>query len=128
MGFLIQCDNKKCREFQEPALDKETDDVHCSKCDGIIDHVSIFAKRQMRALGQIKRESVPKQAFAVKCAAEECGKIMCPKLVEEKDDTKKTSSRSFAKTKLLCPACGVEHTQLSAPYAQTVKAFLKKAL
>ena len=118
MGFLIQCDNKKCREFQEPALDKETDNVHCSKCDGIIDHVSIFAKRQMRAMGQIKRESVPKQAFAVKCVNEECNKILCPKLLEEKDK----------KIKLLCPSCDSEHTQLSAPYAQTVIAFLKKAL
>jgi len=118
MGFLIQCDNKTCREFQEPALDKDTDKVHCSKCNGVIEHVSIFAKRQMRAMGQIKKESVPKQAFAVKCAAEGCEKIQCPKLVEEEGK----------KTKLLCPVCEVEHTQLSAPYAQTVIAFLKKAL
>ena len=116
MGFLIQCDNKKCREYQEPALDKETDLVHCSKCDGVIEHVSIFAKRQMRAMGQIKKESVPKQAFSVKCNS--CEKIMCPKLLEEKDK----------KTKLICPSCDAEHTQLSAPYAQTVIAFLKKAL
>lgn len=118
MGFLIQCDNKKCREFQEPALDKETDKVHCSKCGGVINHISVFAKRQMRALGQVKRESVPKQAFAVKCVVEGCEKIQCPKLVEEKGK----------KSKLECPVCGAEHTQLSAPYAQTVKAFLKKAL
>ena len=116
MGFLIQCDNKECREFQEPVLDKETDDVHCSKCDGTIDHVSIFAKRQMRAMGQIKKESVPKQAFSVKCTS--CEKIMCPKLLEEEGK----------KTQLLCPSCGEEHSQLSAPYAQTVIAFLKKAL
>lgn len=116
MGFLIQCDNKKCREFQEPFLDKETDNVHCSRCNGIIDYVSIFTKRQMRAMGQIKRESVPKQAFSVKC--ESCEKIMCPKLKEEEGQ----------KVKLLCSSCGNEHSQLSAPYAQTVIAFLKKAL
>ncbi len=116
MGFLIQCDNKKCREFQEPVLNKETDDVHCSKCDGVIEHVSIFAKRQMRAGGQIKRESVPKQAFSVKCSS--CEKIMCPKLHEEEGK----------RAKLFCPSCDVEHTQLSTPYAQTVIAFLKKAL
>jgi hypothetical protein len=119
MGFLIQCDNKKCREFQEPVLDKDTDDVHCSQCDGVIDHVSIFAKRQMRANGQIKRESVPKQAFAVKCVS--CEKIMCPQLIEEKSDGQATS-------KLVCPSCGEEHTHLGAPYKQTVVAFLKKAL
>ena len=118
MGFLIQCDNKKCREFQEPTLDKDTDKVHCSKCDGEIDHVSIFARRQMRAMGQVKRESVPKQAFAVKCVAEGCEKITCPKLLEEEGK----------KTKLLCSICKAEHKQLSAPYAQTVIAFLKKAL
>jgi hypothetical protein len=116
MGFLIQCDNKKCREFQEPTLDKETDEVHCSSCDGVISHISIFAKRQMRAMGQTKRVSVPKQAFSVKCPS--CEKIQCPTLVEE--DGKKT--------KLTCPACGADHSQLSAPYAQTVIAFLKKAL
>jgi len=115
MGFLIQCDNKECREYQEPALDKKTDLVHCSKCDGVIKHVSIFTRRQMLAMGQIKRETVPKQAFSVKCNS--CEKIMCPKL-ESQDN----------KNKLLCPACGVEHTQLSPPYAQTVVAFLKKAL
>ena len=116
MGFLMQCDNKKCREYQEPVLNKETDEVHCSKCDGVINHVSIFAKRQMRALGQVKRESVPKQAFSVKC--ESCKKVLCPKLVEEQGK----------KTKLICPVCGEEHKQLPAPYAQTVIAFLKKAL
>lgn len=116
MGFLIQCDNKKCREYQEPVLDKETDNVHCSKCDGIIEHVSVFTKRQMRAMGQIKRESAPKQAFSVKC--ESCEKIMCPQLLEEEGQP----------IKLVCQACGNEHSQLSAPYAQTVIAFLKKAL
>lgn len=116
MGFLIQCDNKECREYQEPALDKETDQVHCSKCDGVIEHVSVFTKRQMRAMGQIKKESAPKQAFSVKC--DSCEKIMCPKLLEEEGE----------KTKLLCPHCDREHTQLAPPYAQTVIAFLKKAL
>jgi len=128
MGFLIQCDNKKCREFQEPQLNKDTDEAHCSICDGVIDHISIFAKRQMRAMGQIKRVSVPKQAFAVKCASEGCEKIMCPKLVENKDKAKKVGGRVLSHAKLECPACGVEHTHLSAPYAQTVIAFLKKAL
>ena len=111
----MQCDNKTCREYQEPVLNKETDDVYCSKCGGIIKYVSVFAKREMRASGQVYREFVQKQAFSIKCAS--CEKVMCPKLKEEDGQ----------KAKLLCPLCDKEHL-LSAPYAQTLIAFLKKAL
>ena len=113
MGFMIQCDNKKCGEFQESLLDKETNEVYCASCDRPIKHVSIFTKRQMRAMGQIKRASVPKQAFSVKCANAECQKIQCPQLLEEEGK----------KARLMCPVCGVEHSHLSPPYAQTVISF-----
>jgi len=102
--------------MQEPFLNKETDLVHCAECDGVIENVSIFAKREMRFSGQIKRAEKRPQAFAVKCAS--CEKSMCPELVEEPGK----------KRTLVCGSCGEEHTTIPAPYAQTVIAFLKKAL
>lgn len=113
MGFMIQCDNKGCREHQEAVLDKETNKVYCSICNGEIENITIFAKRQMLFTGQIKRDEQKKQAFAVQCQA--CKKTLCPKIEVGEDKTRK----------LMCAGCGEELSHLSAPYKQTILSFIK---
>lgn len=66
MGFLIDCDNKGCGKSMEPVLDVKTNRVLCSNCDKEVKSVTDFTKKQMKLLGQIKRDKtdVP---FGIKC-------------------------------------------------------------
>jgi len=65
MPFLIECCNKGCGQLNTPYIDPETDKVFCSKCDGEIPNVSIFTKRQMKHLKQVRPKE--KKSFAIKC-------------------------------------------------------------
>lgn len=111
MGFLVYCDNKSCKKEMEPVLDKNTKEVFCTECGKTINSVTEFAKNQMVSLGQVKRSDKKQQAFSVKCEA--CQKESPPKLVKDGSNTK-----------LVCPMCEVELTNLSAPYANMVKQVL----
>jgi NMD protein affecting ribosome stability and mRNA decay len=108
MGFNIQCDNKGCHKYQEPKLDVETNEALCDECGEPIKSVTIFAKTQMRHMGQIYRGAEKKQqAFAVTCKA--CNKHGRPKVANQKD--------------LMCAFCGVE-LELAGPFKQTLLTFL----
>jgi len=110
--FVVYCDNKGCGKHQEPKLDLETNEAICAECGEPIKSVTEFAKTQMRALGQIRRDDKRQQAFAVKC--DKCNTEGPPKLIKvDKED------------KLVCFKCGKELDKLSAPYRQTVLEFLR---
>lgn len=79
MPFLIECNNKGCAQLQSPYIDPETDIVYCSKCDQEIKNVSIFTKRQMKSLKQIKVKE--KKSFSIKCP--NCKTDDRPKLIED---------------------------------------------
>ncbi len=124
MPFRIYCDNevdddgKKCRREMEPVIDKKTHIVYCTECGKPLknqDALSIFAKNQMLAMGQVRREEKKKQAFAVKC-------VPCD--IEQQPILGKDGK------KLLCPRCKQELTNLSPPFAQMLRqniTSLKKA-
>lgn len=110
MGFRVYCDNKGCMLEMEPVLDKALDKVYCTKCDQEIKNITKFAKAQMTSLGQIKRKERVQRAFAVKC--QKCLKEAPPKL----DRTGKL---------LICSACDKQLENISAPFAHTIKQYIK---
>ncbi len=67
MPFSIQCNNKGCGQIQNPFLDKGTDKVFCSSCNGEITNVTIFAKNQMKSLGQFGTKK--QKSFSIKCTS-----------------------------------------------------------
>jgi DNA-directed RNA polymerase subunit M/transcription elongation factor TFIIS len=67
MGFATNCDNKGCGAYMEPLLDKEQDQVICSKCGKELKNITTFAKQQLGFLGQVVKNITSKQAFAVVC-------------------------------------------------------------
>ena len=79
MGFLINCNNKGCGQLQEPFIDKETNEVHCSLCDQIISNVSSFTKRQMHSLKQYRPKKT--ETFSIKCG--KCNKEGQPQIVND---------------------------------------------
>lgn len=115
MGFSIQCDNKGCRQYQDPELDmkgsKNVDDweVICTECDLEIKSITKFAKTTMRHMGQLKRAKKQQQAFVVKCG--ECNKEGRPSLGSH--------------SSLLCFHCGKEHTALGGPFKQMLLTMLR---
>jgi ribosomal protein L34E len=81
MGFLINCDNKGCYKESEALLDKSTKNVHCNECGEVIKNITIFAKKQLESIGQVKRHN-SNQAYALHC--KNCNKKAVPKLVDDK--------------------------------------------
>lgn len=67
--FQIQCNNKGCFQINEAQLDPKTDEVICSECSLPIGNVSIFAKRQLKSMGQILRKDKVQETFGVACPA-----------------------------------------------------------
>ncbi len=112
--FQIQCSNKGCREYQQPALDTNEksdtfNEVLCSKCGKPIENVSQFHKTAMKGIGQIKRDDNRKQAFAVTCP--KC-RIGDRPVITKHDE-------------ILCKHFGTDHTHLSKPYAQALRSTLR---
>lgn len=106
--FRVFCDNKGCRKEVEPLLDKSDNKIYCPECNNVINNVTEFMKNQMVSLGQIKRQQKKQQAFSVKC-------ISC----------QKENPPILKKGKLYCQICDTEITNLSAPFAHSIKEFLK---
>ena len=109
MGFLIYCDNKGCGKDQEPVIDVKTDQVFCTECGKEIKSITVFAKKTMKSLGQIKRAAKKQQAFSIKCKA--CNKENPPKI----DD----------KNKIVCGACNSELTDIPKPFQQVIRNYFK---
>lgn len=107
MPFVIQCDNKGCHREQEPLLDVDTNQAICSECNNPITNITDFAKRQMKALGQIKK-SKKEQPFAMQCMS--CKKINRPSIIDDK---------------IFCPACTKEITTASRQFIAVLKEALK---
>ena len=105
---MVYCNNKGCGKEQEPLLDVSDNEVYCSECGGNIKEVTVFAKTQMRSMGQIKRERRVQQAFAVACSP--CKLAATPMLIDKK---------------LCCPKCKTEHTNISKPMIAAIKEYLK---
>lgn len=115
--FNIQCNNSKCREYQNPLLEIIKDEdgnvnfskslVICSVCNDKISHVTEFTKRSMYGLGQVKRQNDVKKAFAILC--KECNKKDQPILINNE---------------VTCPHCNTVHNNLTKPFLQTIIAFL----
>ena len=105
MAFLIYCDNKGCGKDQEPLLDVLSDEVYCVECGKTIKSVTSFAKKQMKTLGQIRRDEKKQQAFAVKCNV--CKKESPPTV--EKNGM------------IVCSLCKNELIDLPKPFAQVIK-------
>lgn len=111
MNYMSICDNKGCRKEIKAIVDKETLIAYCPECGKQVNNISIFMRRQMVALGQVKKDDDVKQlAWAVKC--HDCGKTVPPKLVDGK---------------LLCNFCEIELTELAKPFAETLKSMLKSS-
>jgi hypothetical protein len=109
MGFRIFCDNKGCGKDNEPVLDKDTGSVLCTECGKEIKSITDFAKRQMVALGQIRRTEKKRQAWAVKC-----------------DSCKKEAQPKLENNKLICSACNKELTNIAKPFMEILKQNLRK--
>ena len=119
--FSIQCDNKKCREYQSPTLEIVKNDkgdidynaskVICSECNLPINNLTIHMKISMRGLGQIKRADNPKKAFAIECQS--CHKKDQP---------------IMANKEITCKHCESVYSNLPAPFKQTLLQFLGSAL
>lgn len=107
MAFETNCTNKGCGEFMTPMLDKVDGQVYCSKCDKPLNNIPHFTKIQLKSLGQFRKPK--KEAFSVKCGA--CKTEALPKLVNDK---------------LMCVACGKEHTTVSKPFEPLIKKAIKE--
>lgn len=112
----MQCN--QCWQYQNPVLDVIKDQkgnidyanskVLCTECDKHMDHVTHFTKVSMHGLGQIKRSTGTKKAFAIEC--NKCQKKDQPLLINKK---------------AVCKHCKGVHEQISGPYLQTLIEFLK---
>ena len=78
MAFSTNCTHKGCHKMMQPYIDKDTDKVFCSECDGEITSLTHFAKVQMKSSKQFRVKSTA--AFAVKCG--KCGKEDKPVLIQ----------------------------------------------
>ena len=107
--FELYCTQKGCKQRQKPTLDVVSNEVICSQCGGVIEGITDFTKIGMKSIGQIKRNTGKKQAFALNCGA--CSNIAQPVLGDNDS--------------LLCVRCGEEHKQVSAPFKQAILTVLK---
>lgn len=108
MAYLVYCENKGCGKHQEPALDPDTNEVLCSNCGKDIKSISSFAKRQMKAMGLVKKASPKTQVFSVNC-----------------NSCKKTATPSLKDNKLACSNCSEELKNIPKPYEHAVREYLK---
>jgi ribosomal protein L34E len=98
MPFSMVCPNKGCGKQMDPYIDKSTDKVHCSICDGEIQNVTHFAKVQMKSLKQFKN-SKNTTSFSVKCS--KCAKESRPVISNKQ---------------VICPFCKNQHSHLSETF------------
>jgi len=108
--FMLNCSNKGCFKQNAHVLDKSTNKIICIDCGKEVTGITDFTKRQMVAVGQIRRNEQKKQAWAVKCEA--CQKEAPPVLDKAGKD-------------LLCGSCNKVMDKLAKPFAQMIKENLR---
>lgn len=109
MAFRTFCD-QGCKKEIEPVVDKETLIAYCTECNKPLSNVSVFMRRQLIAMNQVRRTVKKKFAWSVKCA--KCDKENPPELSKDGNA-------------ILCSYCHEELTGLSKPFAQMVKVNLQ---
>lgn len=109
MGMLIQCNNAKCCKLNEALLDVASDKVYCALCSKEITAITQFAKKNLKSTGQVKK-SKPTSTFSAKCG--KCSFTSTPKLI---------------KGTLVCGECAEPLENLSKPFEEMVKDFLKRS-
>jgi hypothetical protein len=107
MAFAVNCTNKGCGKLTECMLDVKTNEVFCAECDKPISNITHFAKVQLKALGQIRKDK--KENYSIKCDV--CSRSARPIL---KDD------------KALCKFCSAE-LNVSRQFIIILKDFVKNA-
>lgn len=107
--MLIQCDNAKCFKSNEALLDVATDKVYCSMCSKEIKAITSFAKKNMKSSGQVKKSKL-NSTFSTKCG--KCSFSSTPKLI---------------KGTLVCGECAEPLQNLSKPFEEMVRDFLKRS-
>jgi len=104
----LMCTNKGCyKTTNDSLLDKELNEVICSKCGKQIDGVSPFTKRAMIGLGNIKTKHT-ETSYSVEC--KKCTRVGQPKEVEGE---------------FVCFYCG-EKLSLTPYFIKILKTYLAK--
>lgn len=106
MAFSITCTNKGCFDTMEPLLDTTDNKVYCSTCGKELNGITIFAKSQMKSLGQTMKNRKSQKVFSVSC--DHCKKITQPKI---------------SGNKIICRECG-EELKLTPHFAAAVRAVM----
>ena len=109
MEFRTFCNNKGCRKEMRPVVDTKTLKAYCTECDQEVSTITEFMRRQMVAGGQVRSNIKKKMPWSVKCS--ECTVESQPKLTPD--------------NKLICSACQKELTQLTKPFAESIKIHLR---
>lgn len=102
MTMNFYCDNNGCRKEGSHKLHNDINEVICDFCQRPITSISHFAKKALKAMGQIHRDKEkPEKAFSVQCQS-------C-----EKNDVPFTF-----KGELYCRHCNNHHSQITGPFKQ----------
>lgn len=109
MLFFTNCPNKGCRKDVQPFVDKDTMIAYCPECNGEMNNINLFMRRQLAANGNVRKDSKTKAAWSVKC--ESCKKEAPPVITNDK--------------KILCSFCNKEMTGLNKFYANSLILNLK---
>lgn len=113
----VQCN--KCWEYQKPLLEVHKDDkgnviydkspVICSNCGAEMTSITIFSKRSMYHLGQVKKDEGHKKAFSVQCPS--CGKKDQPIIINDI---------------VSCAHCNNSLEHLPKPFLHSIRQHLQK--
>ena len=104
MAFLVNCDQKKCGKYVEPALDLLTNQAICPECNRIITNLTTQALSAMKSMGQIKRND-KKSAYSIFCQT--CKQTGSPKINDQNQIT--------------CGSCKAELKTLTTSFQKLIR-------
>jgi hypothetical protein len=107
MAFLMNCDNRGCGKYTQPALDLKDNQVYCGDCGAVIKMATHFTKVQLKTLGQTRKPAKP--AYSVRC--DKCRNECLPKLDNNI---------------LVCGWCGEVSKNVSKPFEILIRAAIAK--
>lgn len=109
MPMLINCDNRGCCKYQPALLNTADNTVICSECLKPIQNVTVFAKQQLKQLGQTISNRKPKAGFSVKC--QHCQSTDTPQRYDQQ---------------WICSNCKQELTNMSDAFKHLLQDVIKK--